>query len=191
MLCSLIDAIKGREVIAIDIKGGFLKAKVPEDMELIVKMDDELAELFLEINPKFKTKENGELYLKCLKALYGHIEAARLFYDELDNTLTEKMGFTRTSYDPCVYNRRNKLGETTTVRTHVDDLKVSSKSRQCLDEVPSELRSIYKDITVTTEQTHDYLGMVMSHDKDKRQVSIKMDRYIKDTIECFKEELPE
>ncbi|MFN9982881.1 MAG: hypothetical protein ACK53Y_23335, partial [bacterium] len=70
-------------------------------------------------------------------------------------------------------------------------LKVSSKSRQCLDEVTSELRSIYKDITVTTEQTHDYLGMVMSHDKDKRQVMIKMDRYIKETIDCFKEELPE
>jgi len=74
MLCSIVDAIEGREVITIDIKGAFLKAKVSEDMELIVKMDGKLAELFLEINLKFKAKENGELYLKCLKALYGHID---------------------------------------------------------------------------------------------------------------------
>jgi hypothetical protein len=60
----------------IDIKGAFLKAKVPEDMDLVVKTDRELVELFCEINPKFTRKVGEELYLKCLKALYGHSEAA-------------------------------------------------------------------------------------------------------------------
>ena len=78
----------------IDIKGAFLKAHVPDDLELIVKMEGELAELFAELNPEFKLDEDGILYLRCLKALYGHIEAARLFYDELDNSLTMKMNFT-------------------------------------------------------------------------------------------------
>jgi hypothetical protein len=57
-------------------------------------MEGELAELFTELNPEFKLDEDGILYLRCLKALYGHIEAARLFYDELDNSLTMKMNFT-------------------------------------------------------------------------------------------------
>jgi hypothetical protein len=57
-----------------------LKAKVPKDMELIVKMDGELAELLCGLNPEFKRDVHGVLYLKCIKALYGHIEAARLFY---------------------------------------------------------------------------------------------------------------
>jgi hypothetical protein len=78
----------------IDIKGAFLKAHVPDDLELIVKMEGELAELFAELNPEFKLDEDGVLYLRCLMALYGHIEAARLFYDELDNSLTTKMNFT-------------------------------------------------------------------------------------------------
>ncbi len=37
MLSSLIDAHEKRNVVTIDIKGA--KAKVPEDMELIVKME--------------------------------------------------------------------------------------------------------------------------------------------------------
>jgi hypothetical protein len=39
MLCSLIDALEGCEVTTIDIKGAFLKARVPEDLDLIVKME--------------------------------------------------------------------------------------------------------------------------------------------------------
>lgn len=121
-------------MITIDIKGAFLKAKKTEDMELIVKMDGELAELLCKINPKFMKEENGEMYLKY---------------------------------------------------------KVSSKSREQLDEVAYVLRSIYTDITVTTDQTHDYLGMVMSHNKESKQVTINLEKYIQDMIDCFKDEVPE
>jgi hypothetical protein len=58
-------------------------------MELIVIMDGELAELMCELNSKFTKNEDGVLYLKCIKALYGYIEAARLFYDDLDDTLRQ------------------------------------------------------------------------------------------------------
>lgn len=76
MLSSLIDAYERRDVVTIDIKGAFLKAKVPDDMELVMKMERVLAELMCELNPDFKMDENGVLYLQCKKALYGHIEAA-------------------------------------------------------------------------------------------------------------------
>ena len=70
MLCSLIDALEGRDIITIDIKGAFLKAHVPKELDLIVKMDGDLARIFCELNPK---QGEGTLYLRCLKALYGHI----------------------------------------------------------------------------------------------------------------------
>jgi hypothetical protein len=56
-------------------------------------MEGELTELFVEINPEFQLNESGALYLKCLKVLYGHIEAARLFYDELNYSLTQGLNF--------------------------------------------------------------------------------------------------
>ena len=79
--------------MTIDIKGAFLKADVPDDLELLIKMEGELAGLFVELNPEFCFNEHGVLYLRCLKALYGHIEAARLFYNELNYSLTERTSF--------------------------------------------------------------------------------------------------
>lgn len=79
MSSSLIDAYEQKDVVTIDIKGAFLKAKVSKNMELKVKMS--MAELICELEPSYKMDEQGVMYLKCLKALYGHIEAARLFYE--------------------------------------------------------------------------------------------------------------
>lgn len=109
MLSSLIDAHERRKVVTVGIKGAFLKAKVPDNMELIVRMDGELAELMCELNPNFKRNQEGVLYLKCVKALYGHLEAARLFNDDLNRSLTERMGFKRNQFDPCMYNK--KMGQ--------------------------------------------------------------------------------
>jgi len=93
MLNAFIDAHEGRYVATVDIKGAFLKAKVPKEMELIVKMSGELSQIMCEINPTLKPDANGIVYLKCIKALYGHIEAARLFYNDLNKNIQEKMNF--------------------------------------------------------------------------------------------------
>jgi hypothetical protein len=53
-----------------------------------VKIKGELAELMQELSPSFKIKNYGFMYLKCIKALYGLLEAARLYYDNLIETLT-------------------------------------------------------------------------------------------------------
>jgi hypothetical protein len=153
-------------------------------------MDGELAETFVDLNPDFKLDEYGVLYLHCDKALYGHIEAARLFYDELDNSLVNQMGFIQNQYDPCVYNKAAKDG-LVTIRTHVDDLKVSSKTKEQIQKVIKQLVDIYKEITVHEGEVHDYLGMIMEHDRETRTVKINMKKYIEDTITGITEEEPE
>jgi hypothetical protein len=60
---------------------------------LMVKMTGESASLMCEIDHDMNCDEQGVLYLRCAKALYGHIEVARLFYDDLDNTIQKKMNF--------------------------------------------------------------------------------------------------
>jgi hypothetical protein len=190
MLSSLIDAHEQRNVVTIDIKGAFLKAKVPDEMDLIVKMDGELAELMCELDPSYKVDENGALYLKCLKALYGHIEAARLFYNDLNETLTMKLGFRRNQYDPCIYNKKTANG-VITIRTHVDDLKASCRSMKQLEKFIQELKEVYKEITVHRGQVHDYLGMVMTYDQAKQSVMIDMERYIQESIRDFQEDNPD
>jgi len=58
----------------VDIKGAFLKAKVPDNLMLMVNMTGELASLMHKINHDMKCNEQGVLYLRCVKALYGQIE---------------------------------------------------------------------------------------------------------------------
>lgn len=62
------------------------------------------------MKPSYKMGEQGVIYLKCLKALYSHIEAARLFYDDLNESLMKKMGFKQNPYDSCIYNKHTKNG---------------------------------------------------------------------------------
>jgi hypothetical protein len=71
-------------------------------MELIVKMTGKLSQIMCEIDPDLKQDQNGVIYLKFVKALYDHIEAARLFYDNLNKTIQDVMGFKQNRYDPCV-----------------------------------------------------------------------------------------
>jgi hypothetical protein len=113
MLSSLIDAYEQSNVMTIDIKGAFLNVKVLDDMELIVKMDGELADLSCALDPRMNETrdENGVLYLRCQKALYRHIEAARSFYNNLHTSLTEKLGFELNAYDPCIYNNKQKMDQ--------------------------------------------------------------------------------
>ena len=172
----------------VDIKGAFLKAKVPDDLELIVKMEGDLAILMNQFCDEFKIDQHGMMYLKCIKALYGHVEAARLFYNDLHESLTMKMGFVKNGYDPCVYNKKTNEGMVT-VRAHVDDLKISSKSERELLKVIDNLREIYQEITVHEGSSHDYLGMIMTHDLDKQCVTINMEKYILACIEGFEEEV--
>ena len=113
MLNAFVDAHEGRYVATVDIKGAFLKAKVSKEMELIVKISGELSQIMCEINPTLKPDANGIVYLKCIKALYGHIEAARLFYNDLNKNIQEKMNFQQNRYDPCVYNKRTQDGVVT------------------------------------------------------------------------------
>jgi hypothetical protein len=190
MLSSLIDAFEGRKVVTVDIKGAFLKAKEPKEMELIIRMDGELAELLCELHPEFKRDEPGILYLKQIKAFYGHIEAARLFYDDLDGTLTQKLGLKRNAYEPSVHNKRTTDGAVT-IRTHAYDLSASSRSTKQLEIMFIELKAIFGEITVHEEEEHDYLGMIMKYDWNKKSVQINMGECISGCVEEFKEDVPE
>jgi hypothetical protein len=74
ILNAFVDAHEGRSIATVDIKGAFLKAKVPDNLMLMVNMTGELASLMHKINHDMKCNEQGVLYLRCVKALYGQIE---------------------------------------------------------------------------------------------------------------------
>ena len=68
-------------------------------------------------------KEKKVIYLQVVRALYGMLVAAILWYQKLRKDL-ESIRFKINPYDPCVANRMVR-GKQHTVVFHVDDLKCS------------------------------------------------------------------
>jgi hypothetical protein len=104
-ITAVIDALENREVAEVDVPGAFMQ----EDMDSIVhvRITDRMVDMLIEIDEKtyapyvtFERKEKV-IYVELLKALYGTIRAARLFWKKLSGKLNE-WGFKANNYDPCV-----------------------------------------------------------------------------------------
>jgi hypothetical protein len=86
-----------RDVAIVHIPGAFMQADIDEVVH--VKFEGAFAEMLVKMDPKLYRKyvkdENGKsvLYTKLLKALYGTLRAALLFWKLLPSKLV-KWGFT-------------------------------------------------------------------------------------------------
>ena len=68
----------------------------------------------------------GRAYVRLKKALYGCIESAKLWYDELKRSL-ESWGYVVNQEDRCVFNKLVS-GVQSTLLLHVDDILCLSAS---------------------------------------------------------------
>jgi hypothetical protein len=107
-----------------------------------------MAELLSQVDPDkyqtFMVEEKGKkvLYIKLQKALYGMLQAALLFWENLTKFLMEKLGFTINPYDRCVVNKMIK-GKQCTIIWHVDDLKLSHVRQIVLKDITKKLNAKY------------------------------------------------
>lgn len=92
------------------------------------------------------------------------LQSSLLFYKKLVKDLTE-IGFVINPYNPCVANKvinRKQL----TITWHVDNLKVSSKTKKDVDEFIEWIKDKYKDFTPVKPsrgKTNDYLAMRLNY----------------------------
>ena len=107
IVTTTIYAHDGRDVATMDIPGIFLHAA--NDEQIIMLLTDKVVSLSAQLQPEelyrkcvIKSKK-GEpmMYVKLLKALYGLLKSALLFYKKLAGEFTE-MGFQIIPYDPCI-----------------------------------------------------------------------------------------
>ena len=101
---------------------------MPKDKRVLMRLRDEFVDIMCTVNPKYKPfvqHVNGKkvLYLKVLRAIYGCIESALLWYELFSSTL-QQLGFKINPYDRCVANKIIN-GKQCTIVWYVDDVKVS------------------------------------------------------------------
>ncbi len=91
MLSATIDVMEGRDVATVDIPGAFMQANIDE--VVYVKFEGEIAEMLVKLDRqlyrKYVKDENGKpvLYVELLKALWGTLKAALLFWKLLSSKL--------------------------------------------------------------------------------------------------------
>ena len=105
------------------------------DVRFHEEMVDKLLEIDHELYSSYVTVEQGEkvMYMELLKALYGTLGAARLFWGKLQAKLVNDWGFILDRYDSCMVNKMVN-GKQLTVAWHVDNLKVLHEEESALDE---------------------------------------------------------
>jgi hypothetical protein len=187
-LSCLINTIEKRDMATCDIPGALIQSDMEGDV--VMKLEGVMADVILKIDPtnykKHTVLECGKpvVYVKFKKALYGIVQAALLFWQNLSSQL-EEWGFVINPYDFCVANKMVD-GLQCTILWHVDDLKVSHVATKVVSTMLGLLDVRYGQeivggkrapVTFTRGKVHDYLGMMLDYTEDGA-VKIDMQEYL-------------
>jgi hypothetical protein len=187
-LTAAINAHKHRKVVTIDIPGAFMQCDIDE--LIFMKLEGAMAHLLVKMDPikyePFLTYKNDKpiLYVKLIKALYGTLQAALLFWENLSSFLVGKLGFTVNPYDPCIVNKTIN-GKQCTALWNVDDIKMSHVKKDVLESIITKLSKQYGQdalLMVQRGPIHDYLGMTIDYSED-RKVRFIMADYVKGILD--------
>ena len=137
LLSCVIDAKERRDVATVDIPGTFMQGDQDETVHM--RLEGTLAELLTKCDPKlyrqYVVTENNKpvLYVELIKALYGTLRAALIFWRKLTSKLVE-WGFAINPYDWCIANKQIN-GQQCTLVWHVDDMNISHADSSVADNI--------------------------------------------------------
>ena len=121
LLSCVINAKERRDVATVNILGAFMQGNQDETVHM--HLEGTLAELLTKCDPKlyrqYVVTENNKpvLYVELIKALYGTLHTALIFWHKLMSKLVE-WGFTVNRYDWCIANKQIN-GQQCTLVWHV------------------------------------------------------------------------
>ena len=188
LLTAIIDTEEERDVATMDIPNAFIQTELPKVIKgerVMMKLVSEVVDLLLSIDHEqyapFVVYKKGKkvLYVEILRAIYGMLNSAILFYKKWCKDI-ESCGFKLNSYEPCVANKKVN-GKWMTITWHVDDLKASHKDTKVIDWFIEWVDNKYGDdkmgrVTAHHGKKHDYLAMILDY-SEKGKVKIDMTEY--------------
>ena len=151
--------MNGDTILSADIVGAYLNAFM--ERTVYMKFNKFESKLLCELDSnliKYINKEDGCIYVKLIKALYGCVESAKLFYNLLKKTLLD-FGFNLHPLDECVFYFENSKKKYINIGIHVDDLLITSNDNTLLTIFKNFLLKKFYDVKFTDGTTHNYLGI--------------------------------
>jgi hypothetical protein len=195
LITGVIEAKEERDVMTCNIPNAFIQAylpkKEPGEDRVVMKITGVLVDMLAGIKPKLygpavvMENQKKAIYVEVLKAIYGMLEAALLWYTTFRKDLKDN-GLIFNPYGLCVANKKVQ-GSQQTIVFHVDDLKSSHKSKLVNNKFEKWLNSMYGKhgrVTATHGRVHDYLGMALDYCK-RGEVKINMTKYVGNMLNNF------
>ena len=184
LMCLTVAAKENRKVCAIDIGGAYLNAErvCEEGEEIIMELEPVLVNILKKIQPEVEPfiDEKGRVLVKLNKAMYGTLDAAKIWYEKLTGVLRD-MGFVPNKVDPCVMNKTIK-GKQCTILVYVDDLLVTCVEEEAISEVIQQLEDAFEgDVKKNLDKDLSYLGMHLKIERGR--ITISMASYLKGLLD--------
>lgn len=164
----------------IDIGTAFLEAPMGDD-EVFMYIGKKLVPYLVQALPEAQNfiDDKGRVLVRLRRALYGCIQSSRLWYEHLRKILV-RGGFKVNPYDSCVFHK-NTMEESCTICVHVDDLFVSSSSREFGMQLLDLLKAELSEVKVTEGKVNSYLGMRITETDE--HLAVDMCAYVNACIE--------
>lgn len=157
-----IAAVERRKIATVDITGAYLEVELRVDDEVYMTLDPITARILSQMDTSSAPyiSSYGTIIVKLVRALYGCVQSARLWYIKLRDALSS-LGFEANVYDLCTFNKTID-GKQLSIAFHVDDLFITCVSEASIDNVISDLERLFAGVSATRGAIHSYLGMTIT-----------------------------
>ena len=124
-----------------------------------VRLDKNMTGMMVKLSPENANyvDARGSVVVRLDKALYGCVESAALWYENLKESM-RKLGYAPNTIDIYVFNKLSEKGVHFTVAMHVDDLMITSIDAGMIESLAAGLIERYGDITRKDGQQSTTLG---------------------------------
>jgi hypothetical protein len=191
MAVAVIAAKEERKVQKDDVAGAYLNAIIKNKI-IFIRLGPDVVEILLLLYPEYYIylQDDGSMIGWLIRALYGCIESAELWYENISNTIVEGCGYTPNPLDRCVFNKmvtheQDSSECQSTILVYVDDLLITCKSIAEINRVTEVLKKTYKKITTESGPIINYLGMVLDFGYRPGAVHIDMSYYIGNCLDTY------
>ncbi len=180
----MVAAIAAREkrlVTVVDITSAYLNANMSKEVVVHMKIDKTLTKMLVDIDESYTKyiNDDGGCIVRLEKALYGCVESAALWADNIKVTLT-RGGFVQNPHEICCYNKSYGNVQITVI-VHVDDLLITCVNQTYIDKLTDLLILSYSDIRAVSGKVIGYLGLSFDFSIEG-QVMITAPGFMKDLL---------
>jgi hypothetical protein len=180
-----IAAHQDNDIESIDITGAYLHAKTPVEDKIIVVLGPVETKFLVELFPHLQeyVLDDGTMLMLVDGAMYGMIESARYWFENICKTLCEG-GYKQNPSDECVYSYVDSKGNQSIIDLWVDDL-LHTYTKNCVH-LKNKLRDLlikkYKKINVKDGNEVPYCGMLLEKDTVNGGIFVSAPKFINDLL---------